>query len=310
MGNKYLLNTSLLVEQGQIWKLERDKAATAPCPQVQLVARQSTCSLGSTSTCTNASALYIYMYTYNGLHRERRTEHSDSTGSNGLILLPSLRSRMLVEICICAYILCGCSQSWAHIPSLPRCWQQDTSLWGHSPALAAGTNALTHSHRHKMLSGTPQSPVATPHPMPCGLTFRDLLTLWLPDRFTYSLAHLAWSFSGAYSYLHTHTCSSSRHHGPMGPWDPRSPSSCTEVSASCWCHRPMNPWYGCSHTTRHTHTQDSPSSRKRVERNLMRRQDRLCWSGTGHGQRGVTTSKSLTRNYPFFPHYFSALLPP
>lgn len=133
-------------------------------------------------------------------HRERHTDHShtNSTGSNGLILLPSLAEQdggLLVGICICAYIQCVCPHSWAYMPSPPSScswsWtykslrpQPCSSCWHKCP------QTCTHAHMKSSL-GLPWSPVTTHHCNPCGLTLRDIFTPGLPDHLTSSLAHLA-----------------------------------------------------------------------------------------------------------------------
>lgn len=55
------------------------------------------------------------------------------------------------------------------------------------------------------------------------------------------------------------------------------------------------------------HTELSPLPRKRFKRNLIRRENRLWWSGTGEGQTWIPTTHELPFLSPhasIFPHFF------
>lgn len=89
--------------------------------------------------------------------RETHTVHS-RTDRNGLILLPSLAEQiggLLVGICVCAYIQCGCPHSWPHTSSLPS-----SCPW--SPVCpVAGSWAYKH-----------------PRPQPCSSCWHKFLHKW------------------------------------------------------------------------------------------------------------------------------------
>ena len=72
----------------------------------------------------------------------------------------------------------------------------------------------------------------------------------------------------------------------------------------------------CEWQNIHTHTckqMGSPLPRKMLERNLARRQDRLCWFGTGHDETSILTSKLFMWTgslYPVISLIFPHLLLP
>lgn len=68
-----------------------------------------------------------------------------------------------------------------------------------------------------------------------------------------------------------------------------------------WVSEPWSHPHGCTQTSAHAPRRDSPSPRKKSERNWIRRQGRLCSSQAGHGQTSATTRKLFTLNQLLLP---------
>lgn len=128
------------------------------------------------------------------------------------------------------------------------------------------------------------------------VTLRDPLSSWLPGDVTSSPAYPTWS---SLVLTHSLTLPHTLHFLHQGHRSPPTHGLTPAAALTLPC------------TPVHTQNRE-PSPRKDLERSLIRRQDRLPWSGTGHGQPNKLTSQLYTRPGLFIPlsHYFPTLVPP